>query len=121
MPSSLRPLSSQDEVEWREVGQKSVFDSVARQETQLAVLGTVVRALYTVQGIWNVLHYDATWKTLETYGRYYRRCWNTMEYHPELDRKERKHVETTGIIQGLGLVNPHSYPCCHAQPCDLWC
>ena len=44
------------------------IDSAIGQETQLAVLGTVVRVLYTVQSIWNVLHYDATWKTLESYG-----------------------------------------------------
>ena len=91
------------------------------QETQLAILGTVVRALYTVQSIWNVLHYDATQKTLETDGSYYGRYWNTMEYHPELNGSGWKLVETTGIIQGLGLVNPYSYPCHHTQPCDLWC
>ena len=38
---------------------KSVLTPLRGQETQLAVLGTVVRALYTVQDIWNVLHYDA--------------------------------------------------------------
>ena len=83
------------------------------QETQLAILGTVVRALYTVQSIQNVLHYDATQKTLETDGSYYGRYWNTMEYHPELNGSGWKLVETTGIIQGLGLVNPYSYPCRH--------
>ena len=46
------------------------IDSIARQETQLAVLGTVVRVLYTVQGIQNVLHYDAIQKALESYGSY---------------------------------------------------
>ena len=42
-----------------------------------------------------------------------------MEHCPELNGKEEKLVETTGIIQGLGLVDPHSYPCRHAQPRDL--
>ena len=41
--------------------------SAMRQETQLAVLGTVVRVLYTVQSIRNVLHYDARWKVPESY------------------------------------------------------
>ena len=44
------------------------IDSAIGQETQLAVLGTVVRALYTVQGIRNVLHYDTIRKVLELYG-----------------------------------------------------
>ena len=44
------------------------IDSATGQETQLAVLGTVVRALYTVQDIRNVLHYDAIQKALESYG-----------------------------------------------------
>ena len=35
------------------------IDSATGQETQLVVLGTIVRVLYTVQGIRNVLHYDA--------------------------------------------------------------
>ena len=81
----------------------------------------VVRALYTVQSIQNVLHYDTTWKTLETDGSYYGRYWNTMEYCPELNGSGWKLVETTGIVQGLGSVNPYSYPCRHARPHDLWC
>ena len=44
------------------------IDSATGQETQLAVLGTVVQVLYTVQDIQNVLHYDATRKVLELYG-----------------------------------------------------
>ena len=56
----------------------------------------VVQALYTVQGIQNVLHYDATWKTLETGRSYYRIYWNMVEYRPELNGKKRKLVETTG-------------------------
>ena len=74
----------------------------------------IVRALYTVQGIQNVLHYDATQKALESYGSYYGRYWNMMEYCPELDGEEEKLIETTGIVQGLGLVIPYSYPCRHA-------
>ena len=87
-------------------GQKSVFDSVARQETQLAILETVVRVLYTVQDIWNVLHYDATQKTLELYGNYRRRCQNTMEDRPELDGKEEKLVETTGYRTVQARLTP---------------
>ena len=60
----------------------------------------VVRVLYTVQGIRNVLHYDATWKTLKTYGSCYGRRRSTMEYRPELDEKEKKHVEATGYCTG---------------------
>ena len=48
-----------------------------------------------------------------TYGSYYGRCQNTVEYCPELDGREEKLVETTGIVQGLGLVNPYSYPYRH--------
>ena len=44
------------------------IDSVTGQETQLAVLGTTERALYTVQGIRNVLHYDALQKEPESHG-----------------------------------------------------
>ena len=81
----------------------------------------VVQALYTVQGIQNVLHYDATRKALELYGNYYGRYWNTVEYHLELDRREGKLVESTHIVHGPGSVNPYSYPCNHARPGDLWC
>ena len=58
------------------------IDSVDRQGTQLAVLGTVVRVLYTVQGIRNVLHYDMIWKALELYGSYQ----NLVEYSRTLSR-----------------------------------
>ena len=44
------------------------IDSATRQETQLVVLGMIVRVLYTVQSIWNVLHYDVIRKVLESYG-----------------------------------------------------
>ena len=66
----------------------------------------VVQVLYTVQGIWNVLHYDAIWKTLETYGSYHGMHWNTMEDHPELDGRERKHVETTGYHTVQARLTP---------------
>ena len=45
------------------------IDSAIGQETQLAVLGMVVRVLYTVHVFQNVLHYDAIRKVLESYGR----------------------------------------------------
>ena len=67
IPSSLRPLSSQGEVEQREDETEECIDSATGQETQLAILGTVVRVLYTVQVFRNVLHYDATQKVLELY------------------------------------------------------
>ena len=60
----------------------------------------IVRVLYTVQGIWSVLHYDATRKTLKTYGSCYGRRRSTMEYHPELNGKEKKHVEATSYCTG---------------------
>ena len=69
----------------RDRREKSVFDFVAGQETQLAILGMVVRALYTVHGIWNVLHYDAIQKALESYGSYYGIWQNMVEHCPELD------------------------------------
>jgi hypothetical protein len=45
-------------------------------------------------------------------------------HRPELDGSKRKHVEYAGnyrIVQGLGSVNPYSYPCCHVRASDLWC
>ena len=47
---------------------REYIDSATGQETQLAVLGTTARALYTVQSIRNVLHYDALQKESESYG-----------------------------------------------------
>ena len=51
-----------------------------------------------------------------------------METHgmhrPELNGNTRKQVEQTrsnSIVQGLGSVNPYSYPCRHVQASDLWC
>ena len=45
-------------------------------------------------------------------------------HRPELDRTEQKRVEYAGnysIVQGLGSVNPYSYPCRHVRASDLWC
>ena len=124
IPSSLRPLSSQDEVEWREDRKLECIDSAIGQETQLAVLGTTERALYTVQGIRNVLHYDALWKEPESYGSVKKLREAGGIHRPELNGKTRKQMEQTRnycIIQGLGSVNPHSYPCRHVRASDLWC
>jgi hypothetical protein len=77
----------------------------------------VVRALYTVHSIRNVLHYDAIWKMLESYGNYQK----VTEHRPELDGMEWKLLEATCIIQVMGLVGPYSYPYHHTQPRDLWC
>ena len=49
---------------------KSVLTLYDRQETQLAILGMVVQALYTVQAIRNVIRYGTTWNVLEQYGRH---------------------------------------------------
>ena len=103
---------------------KSVFDSATGQETQLAVLETTARALYTVQGIWKVLHYDTLQKEPESYGS----VWKLREtggiHRPELDGIKWKGVEYAGnysIVQGPGSVNPYSYPCRHIRASDLWC
>jgi hypothetical protein len=103
---------------------KSVFDSATGQETQLAVLGTTERALYTVQSIRKILHYDALQKEPESYGS----VWKLGEaggiHRPELDGGKWKGVEYArnyGIVQGLGSVNPYSYPCRHVRASDLWC
>ena len=100
------------------------IDSATGQETQLVVLGTTERALYTVQGIQNVLHYDALQKEPESYGS----VWKLREaggmHRPELDGIKQKVVDYTGnysIVQGLGSVNPYSYPCRHVRASDLWC
>ena len=45
-------------------------------------------------------------------------------HRPELDGSEQKQTEHTRnycIVQGLGSVNPHSYPCRHVRASDLWC
>ena len=100
------------------------IDSATGQETQLAVLGTTERALYTVQGIRNVLHYDALQKEPEAYGSVWRLREAGGIHRPELDGMERKRVECAGdysIVQGLGSVNPYSYPYCHVRASDFWC
>ena len=45
-------------------------------------------------------------------------------HRPELDGSEWKQMEHTRsycIVQGLGSVNPYSYPCRHIRASDLWC
>ena len=74
----------------------------------------VVRALYTVHSIWNVLHYDVIRKMLELYGSYQRNWRKVAEHCPELDGTEWKLLETTRIVQVMGLVSPYSYPYYHA-------
>ena len=100
------------------------IDSAIGQETQLAVLRTTERALYTVQSIRNVLHYDALQKGPESYGSVKKLIEADGVHRPELDGAEQKCVEYTGnydIVQGPGSVNPHSYPYCHIRASDFWC
>ena len=100
------------------------IDSVTGQETQLAVLGTTERALYTVQSIRNVLHYDALPKEPELYRSVKKLREAGGIHHPELDGMKWKHVEYAGsysIVQCLGSVNPYSYPCRRVRASDLWC
>ena len=100
------------------------IDSATRQETQLAVLGTTERALYTVQSIRNVLHYDALQKELESYGSVRKLREVGGMHRPELDGSKRNVMEHTGSYlyrTGPGSVNPYSYPCRHIRASDLWC
>jgi hypothetical protein len=100
------------------------IDSVIGQETQLAVLGTTERVLYTVQDIRNVLHYDVLQKEPESYGSVKKLREAGGIHRPELDGTEWKHVEYAGsytIVQYLGSVNPYSYPCRRVRASDLWC
>ena len=100
------------------------IDSATGQETQLAVLGTTERALYTVQSIRNVLHYDALQKEPESYGSVKKLREADGIYRPELDGTKWKRVEYAGsysILQCLGSVNPYSYPCRRVRASDLWC
>jgi hypothetical protein len=100
------------------------IDSATGQETQLAVLGTTERALYTVQGIRNVLHYDALQKEPESYGSVKKLREAGGIHRPELDGTKWKRVEYAGsysIVQCLGSVNPYSYPCRRVRASDLWC
>ena len=100
------------------------IDSATGQETQLAVLGTTERALYTAQDIRNVLHYDALQKEPESYGSVKKLGEAGGIHRPELDGTEWKRVEYAGsysIVQCLGSVNPYSYPCRRVRTSDLWC
>ena len=114
------------EVEKWNRGLKSVLNLYDRQETQLAILGTVVWAVYTVQGIRNVLYYDIMWKILETDGSYYGKYWNAIEYCPELDGSERKLAETTTIVQNQAQLTPTLTHVIMCNPVtsgaeDRWC
>ena len=100
------------------------IDSATGQETQLAVLGTTERALYTVQGIRNVLHYDALQKEPESYGSVKKLREANGTHRPEHDADERNTTEYAGNYlyrTGPGSVNPYSYPCRHVRASDLWC
>ena len=102
----------------------SVLNSAIGQETQLAVLETTERALYTVQSIRKVLHYDALQKEPESYGSVWKLREAGRMHRPELDGTKQKGVEYAGnysIVQGLGSVIPYSYPCRHVRASDLWC
>ena len=104
--------------------EEECIDSATGQETQLAVLGTTERALYTVQSIRNVLHYDALQKEPESYGSVRKLREAGRIHRPELDGTEWKRVEYAGsynIVQRLGSVNPYSYPCRRVRASDLWC
>ena len=89
------------------------IDSATGQETQLAILGTVVQVLYTVHSIRNVLHYDMVQRTLESYRSYQRNWRKVAEHRPELNGMEWKLPETTYIIQVMGSVGPYPYPYHH--------
>ena len=124
IPSSLWPLSSQDKVEWKEERKLECIDSAIGQETQLAVLGMTERALYTVQSIRNVLHYDALQKEPESYGSVRKLEEAGGTHRPELDGNKQNTAERTGnylYCTGPGSVNPYSYPCRHVRASDLWC
>ena len=75
----------------------------------------VVRALYTVHSIRNVLHYDAIRKVLESYGSYQRNWRKVAEHCPELDGTEWKLLETTRIVQVVGRLSP---TLTHITTCD---
>jgi hypothetical protein len=85
------------------------IDSDIGQETQLAVLGTTERVLYTVQSIRNVLHYDVLQKKPESYGSVKklretmeRIVQNTMEMNGTL----RNILEATCIVQVRARLTP---------------
>jgi hypothetical protein len=66
-----------------------------RQETQLAVLGMIVRVLYTVQSIRNVLHYDAIWKVPESYGNLEKLAEYIVQNSMEASGSRQDILETT--------------------------
>ena len=87
----------------------SVFDSATGQETQLAVLGTTKRALYTVQSIRKVLHYDALQKEPESYGSVWRLREAGRMYRPELDGTNGRvwnTLETTVSYKARARLTP---------------
>ena len=100
------------------------IDSATGQETQLAVLGTTERVLYTVQSIRNVLHYDALLKEPEWCGNVEKLRETGGTHRPELDGNRWNAAEYTRNYlyrTGPGSVNPYSYPCCHVRASDFWC
>ena len=83
-----------------------------------------MRALYTVQGIRNVLHYDALQKELESYGSGGKLREAGGMHRPELDgdrENAAEHTRNYSYRTGPGSVNPYSYPCRHVRASDLWC
>ena len=85
------------------------IDSATGQETQLAVLGMTERALYTVQGIRNVLHYDALQKEPESYGSVRKLREAGGIHRPELDGNSGTSwniLETTCIVQVRARLTP---------------
>ena len=82
------------------------------------------RALYTVQSIRKVLHYDALQKEPESYGSVKKLRETGGIHRPELDGTKQNGVEYAGsydIVHGSGSVNPYSYPCRRVRASDLWC
>ena len=85
------------------------IDSATGQETQLAVLGTTERVLYTVQSIRNVLPYDAIQKEPESYGSVKKLREAGGMHRPELDGNNgtlRNILETTCIVQARARLTP---------------
>ena len=82
------------------------IDSAMRQETQLAVLGTVVRVLYTVQSIRNVLHYDAIWKVPESYRNEEKLVECIVQNSMEVNRSRRNILETTVSYKAWARLTP---------------
>ena len=75
-----------------------------RQETQLAVLGTVVRVLYTVQSIRNVLHYDT--KVPESYGNLEKLAEYIVQNSMEANGSRRNMLETTVSYKVWARLTP---------------